>query len=729
MKKDKRILALVLVAAMMGTTALPVWAQTPETADSSVVEVEGTLENIIAAREALAARPATLAEDDNNIQAAQTMVERVANAVKNHTETAEKVNIKDLNLDKDLVLSTLADLNARVEGGEAISKLSCYYSRDTGLAVAIGLEYCTAQDVAAMQVKLDQLVDQANTLCQTDLEKVFYVHEWLVQNIAYDREHLSDNVQDDHNLRGALLEGTAVCDGYAKTYALTLRKLGITGVLVTSKDIGHAWNMVELDGNWYQVDCTWDDPVDGSDQLGYCMHKHLLCTTEEMNTNHNDDGDDSVAFDLENLGTQNIVNLATDDTYENTWWKDKKSAIFPCGGDWYYASGERLFWRDDLGDCDSNLAHEDDSGVVAGSIALDGTLLVATDKQACEQSSWIKQYELDPASHEVTEKKKESLQSIGIAAQWDGIYYAVSQQEYHQDVRQYIKTRDIPVPTATPTAVPTATPTATPVKPTTTPTATPVKPTATPTATPVKPTATPASGYTGWKTVNGKDYWYENGVKQGTTGRGKEIYDPDSDAWYWLDANQGGAKAVSKDVYQESNGGKWVRYDANGHMIKGWDTNDDGTYYFDLVTGAMTKGDATIDGLPCSFDTVTGIGLNCAWKRINGKDYWYEGGKRQGYDPNNAAYRGKEIYDPASNGWYWLDNVQQGAKTVSKDVYQESSGGKWVRYDANGQMIKGWNTNADGTYYFDPITGAMAKGTTIIDGMTYYFDPATGVKR
>ena len=746
MKKDKRILALVLAAAMMGTTALPVWAQTPETADSSVVEVEGTLENIIAAREALAARPATLAEDDNNIQAAQAMVERVANAVKNHTETAEKVNIKDLNLDKDLVLSTLADLNARVEGGEAISKLSCYYSRDTGLAVAIGLEYCTAQDVAAMQVKLDQLVDQANTLCQTDLEKVFYVHEWLVQNIAYDREHLSDDVQDDHNLRGALLEGTAVCDGYAKTYALTLRKLGITGVLVTSKDIGHAWNMVELDGNWYQVDCTWDDPVDGSDQLGYCMHKHLLCTTEEMNTNHNDDGDDSVAFDLENLGTQNIVNLATDDTYENTWWKDKKSAIFPCGGDWYYASGERLFWRDDLGDCDSNLAHEDDSGVVAGSIALDGTLLVATDKQACEQSSWIKQYELDPASHEVTEKKKESLQSIGIAAQWDGIYYAVSQQEYHQDVRQYIKTRDIPVPTATPTAVPTATPTATPTAaptatptaaptaaptatPTATPTTTPVKPTATPTATPVKPTATPASGYTGWKTVNGKDYWYENGVKQGTTGRGKEIYDPDSDAWYWLDANRGGAKAVSKDVYQESNGGKWVRYDANGHMIKGWDTNDDGTYYFDLVTGAMTKGDATIDGLPCCFDTVTGIGLNCAWKRINGKDYWYEGGKRQGYDPNNAAYRGKEIYDPASNGWYWLDNVQQGAKAVSKDVYQESSGGKWVRYDANGQMIKGWNTNADGTYYFDPITGAMAKGTTTIDGMTYYFDPATGVKR
>ena len=787
MKKDKRILALVLAAAMMGTTALPVWAQTPETADSSVVEVEGTLENIIAAREALAAQPATLAEDDNNIQAAQTMVERVANAVKNHTETAEKVNIKDLNLDKDLVLSTLADLNARVEGGEAISKLSCYYSRDTGLAVAIGLEYCTAQDVAAMQVKLDQLVDQANTLCQTDLEKVFYVHEWLVQNIAYDREHLSDDVQDDHNLRGALLEGTAVCDGYAKTYALTLRKLGITGVLVTSKDIGHAWNMVELDGNWYQVDCTWDDPVDGSDQLGYCMHKHLLCTTEEMNTNHNDDGDDSVAFDLENLGTQNIVNLATDDTYENTWWKDKKSAIFPCGGDWYYASGERLFWRDDLGDCDSNLAHEDDSGVVAGSIALDGTLLVATDRQACEQSSWIKQYELDPASHEVTEKKKESLQSIGIAAQWDGIYYAVSQQEYHQDVRQYIKTRDIPVPTATPTAVPTATPTAvptatptaaptaaptatptvaptatptatpaaTPVKPTATPTATPVKPTATPTATPVKPTATPASGYTGWKTVNGKDYWYENGVKQGTTGRGKEIYDLASDAWYWLDAVDNGKKAVSKDVYQESDGGKWVRYDENGHMIKGENCQNGNWYYFEPVTGAMIHGPWTLpDGRKVYYDLTTGImqygnvsingslyyfdpvygtmksgALTNFWVTDgNGKSFWYESWVRQGWQPGSSNYRGKEIYDPASGAWYWLDNVQQGAKATSKEVYQDSNGGKWVRYDANGHMIKGWYTQDGKTWYYDLTTGAMYKGWHTIEGSTYHFDETTGVK-
>ena len=120
-------------------------------------------------------------------------------------------------------------------------------------------------------------------------------------------------------------------------------------------------------------------------------------------------------------------------------------------------------------------------------------------------------------------------------------------------------------------------------------------------------TADSVSTYTGWKTVNGKDYWYENGVKQGTTGRGKEIYDPDSDAWYWLDANQGGAKAVSKEVYQDSNGGKWVRYDANGRMIKGWYTQDGKTWYYDLTTGAMYKGWHTIEGSTYHFDETTGV--------------------------------------------------------------------------------------------------------------------------
>ena len=277
-----------------------------------------------------------------------------------------------------------------------------------------------------------------------------------------------------------------------------------------------------------------------------------------------------------------------------------------------------------------------------------------------------------------------------------------------------------------------------------------------------------------WREENGVKYWYENGVRQGVrynadgsidiSYRGKEIYDPSTEAWYWLDCVQNGAVAKNKDVYQESaagqwgagtneNGekvGKWVRYDENGHMVKGWQNTEAGTYYFDPVYGTMAKGDAVIDGQSYYFNKDTGIlersgqtdddgnsFLTDGWHKVGGVNYWYENGVRQGVKYNadgsiDTSYRGKEIYDPSSAAWYWLDCVQNGAVAKNKDVYQESVAddegniGKWVRYDAAGHMVKGWSEKDGDKYYFDPVYGTMAKGTISIDGKKYEFDSVTG---
>ncbi len=247
-------------------------------------------------------------------------------------------------------------------------------------------------------------------------------------------------------------------------------------------------------------------------------------------------------------------------------------------------------------------------------------------------------------------------------------------------------------------------------------------------------------------------YWYEGGVRQGyapedPTYRGKEIYDPITDAWFWLDNVNQGAVAVSKDVYQESqadaegNMGKWVRYDDCGFMIKGWTYQNDKVYYFDPIYGTMYKGWKTVDGMSYYFNEATGIcgettDVKQGWYVEDGKEYWYEDGIRQGYNPDDPNYRGKEIYDPHKDAWFWLDNVYQGAKAVDKEVYQESQAdeegniGKWVRYDDQGYMIKGWYTVGDindrKVYYYDYTYGTMYKGWKEIDGEMYYFHEEYG---
>ena len=266
----------------------------------------------------------------------------------------------------------------------------------------------------------------------------------------------------------------------------------------------------------------------------------------------------------------------------------------------------------------------------------------------------------------------------------------------------------------------------------------------------------------GIEAATGKRYFFDNG----TAASNKEVYDAATDAWYWIDED--GSVAVNKDAFVPTNAdrteGKWVRYDENGKMIKGEDYRNGGWYWFDPITGEMLKGYREItmadgnkkyvyyddvngqmvyderetDGIAYKFNEGTGEGYN-GWADANGRQVWYENGVRQGYKGNDITYRGKEIYDAVSDAWYWLDNVEGGAKAVNKDVYQESYAGiyadredgtgKWVRYDADGHMIKGWSEQNGNTYYFDMETGAMAKGPANIDGQQYYFDVNTGARQ
>lgn len=116
------------------------------------------------------------------------------------------------------------------------------------------------------QQALNEQVEQVAALAakeDSDVKKVKAVHDYLVRSTIYDYANYSREKVPmvSYTAYGALVRGTAVCQGYSTAFQMILEKVGIPCVTVVSDEMKHAWNMVQVDGEWYHVDTTWDDPV------------------------------------------------------------------------------------------------------------------------------------------------------------------------------------------------------------------------------------------------------------------------------------------------------------------------------------------------------------------------------------------------------------------------------------------------------------------------------------
>lgn len=96
-------------------------------------------------------------------------------------------------------------------------------------------------------------------------DNIKMVHDYLVENIEYDTSISKSNI---YNIYGAMINGEAVCEGYARSFKYLMDSLGIPCTLVIGKGTNsegnpenHAWNYVQINNQWYAIDTTWDDPV------------------------------------------------------------------------------------------------------------------------------------------------------------------------------------------------------------------------------------------------------------------------------------------------------------------------------------------------------------------------------------------------------------------------------------------------------------------------------------
>ena len=161
-----------------------------------------------------------------------------------------------------------------------------------------------------------EVVKEKTKYCKTDIEKALVVHEHLCDTIVY-----SSRLQAAaHDIEGAIFEKEAVCEGYALAYKYYMNRLEIPCKIVsgTSNGQSHAWNQIQLNGNWYMVDPTWDDVANSHD----VKHQYFLCSENKF-PNH--------VWNKES----ELYETCSDTTYDNLDWKNDLQGMYAYQGGLY----------------------------------------------------------------------------------------------------------------------------------------------------------------------------------------------------------------------------------------------------------------------------------------------------------------------------------------------------------------------------------------------------------
>lgn len=106
-------------------------------------------------------------------------------------------------------------------------------------------------------------------------DKIKLFHDHIIKNTKYD----VDNIDESYTAYDLITTGKSICGGYSDIMSIYLNKLGIQNYKITSEN--HIWNLINLDGVWYHLDMTWDDPV-ASDGNQYLLHNFFMISTNEL---------------------------------------------------------------------------------------------------------------------------------------------------------------------------------------------------------------------------------------------------------------------------------------------------------------------------------------------------------------------------------------------------------------------------------------------------------------
>ncbi|MBR2743052.1 MAG: hypothetical protein IKD89_05615 [Clostridia bacterium] len=153
----------------------------------------------------------------------------------------------------------------------------------------------------------------------SDPEKALFVNDYLALNFEYDTTYTN------YDAYSFFRDKKGVCQAYTRVYEAVMRLVGVETSYIESQSMNHSWNIVKIDGKWYHVDVTWNDPITTS--VGCATHEYLLLSTDKMIAIGHVQEDDW-------MFGENAV--CDDTTYDEFFWRESRSPFVYAEGSWYF---------------------------------------------------------------------------------------------------------------------------------------------------------------------------------------------------------------------------------------------------------------------------------------------------------------------------------------------------------------------------------------------------------
>lgn len=238
---------------------------------------------------------------------------------------AESIDVSDYKLTTDEFRTAYQGLlNSRPEMFYVSGGYSYYYDDGIITEVIPNYKYSEAETAVKLELfnrKLGEIVSYANK-ASTTVGKLLLASDYICVNYEYD-----EPARDIHSPEEMFETGRGVCQAYTLVYIAVCNELGVTSTTATSDAMNHIWNVVKLDGSWYHVDVTWNDPI--MDMPYRAKHDNFL---------RSDAG-------IEEAGHYSWVSsvTATSTKYDNYFWQDIDHAVPVLGDLAYFTPNNNAF--------------------------------------------------------------------------------------------------------------------------------------------------------------------------------------------------------------------------------------------------------------------------------------------------------------------------------------------------------------------------------------------------